>query len=147
MKKFLSKYGVVVGIVLLLGLFVGLSFLIKEDPVKELNTDIQSWLTDTASDEYVVTVIAQTTCSHCINFKPVMTKAYNKYDFKLYWFEADELTNNDYNTLKNTYELDGYEGTPYTFITKNGEFVDNISGERSYDALIEFLENNNVISE
>lgn len=147
MKKFLSKYGVVVGIVLLLGLFVGLSFLIKEDPVKELSTDIQSWLTDTASDEYVVTVIAQTTCRHCINFKPVMTKAYNKYDFKLYWFEADELTNNDYNTLKNTYELDGYEGTPYTFITKNGEFVDKISGDRSYDDLIEFLENNQVISE
>lgn len=145
MKKFLSKYGVVLGVVLLLGLFVGLSFLIKEDPTKEMSSDIQNWLTDTASDKYVVTVIAQTTCRHCINFKPVINKAHNKNDFTLYWFEADELTNNDYNTLKGTYELDGYSGTPYTFITKNGEVLAHLSGERDYDALIEFLQENNVI--
>lgn len=145
MKKFLSKYGVVIGIVLLLGLFIGLSVLIKEDSVKEMSSDIQNWLTDTASDEYVVTVIAQTTCGHCINFKPVMTKAHNKNDFKLYWFEADELSTNDYNTLKGTYELDEYSGTPYTFITKNGEVLDHISGEREYDVLIDFLKENNVI--
>ena len=145
MKKFLSKYGVVIGIVLLLGLFVGLSILVKEDPKKAMSSDIQSWLTDTASDNYVVTVIAQTTCSHCINFKPIMTKANNKYDFKLYWFEADELSTSDYNTIKDTYELDEYQGTPYTFITKNGEVLGYLSGEREYDALIEFLQENKVI--
>ncbi len=145
MKKFLSKYGVVVGVVLALGLFIVLSVLIKEEPIKEMSSNMEEWLADTASDEYVVTVIAQTTCSHCINFKPVMQKANNEYEFKLYWLEADELTNNDYNTLTGTYDLDEYSGTPYTFITKNGEVLDHLSGERDYDTLIEFLEENNVI--
>ena len=145
MKKFLSKYGVIVGVVVLLGLFVGLSFLIKEDTKVELNADIENWLTDTASDEYVVTVIAQTTCGHCINFKPVMTKANKENEFKLYWFEADQLTSDEYNTLKDTYELDEYQGTPYTFVTKNGEVINHLSGERDYDTLIEFLQDNNVI--
>lgn len=145
MKKFLSKYGVVVGVVLALGLFLVLSVLIKEEPIKEMSSNMEEWLADTASDEYVVTVIAQTTCSHCINFKPVMQKANNEYEFKLYWLEADELTNNDYNTLTGTYDLDEYSGTPYTFITKNGEVLDHLSGERDYDTLIEFLEENNVI--
>ena len=145
MKKFLSKYGVVVGIVLALGLFIVLSVIIKEEPIKEMSSNMEEWLTDTASDEYVVTVIAQTTCSHCINFKPVMQKANNEYEFKLYWLEADELTNNDYNALTGTYDLEDYSGTPYTFITKNGEVLDHLSGERDYDTLIEFLENNNVI--
>lgn len=145
MKKFLSKYGVVVGVVLALGLFIVLSVLIKEEPIKEMSSNMEEWLADTASDEYVVTVIAQTTCSHCINFKPVMQKANNEYEFKLYWLEADELTNNDYNTLTGTYDLDEYSGTPYTFITKNGEVLDHLSGERDYDTLIEFLEDNNVI--
>ncbi len=145
MKKFLSKYGVVVGIVLALGLFIVLSVIIKEEPIKEMSSNMEEWLTDTASDEYVVTVIAQTTCSHCINFKPVMQKANNEYEFKLYWLEADELTNNDYNALTGTYDLEDYSGTPYTFITKNGEVLDHLSGERDYDTLVEFLENNNVI--
>lgn len=145
MKKFLSKYGVVVGVVLALGLFIVLSVLIKEEPIKEMSSNMEEWLADTANDEYVVTVIAQTTCSHCINFKPVMQKANNEYEFKLYWLEADELTNNDYNTLTGTYDLDEYSGTPYTFITKNGEVLDHLSGERDYDTLIEFLEENNVI--
>ena len=145
MKKFLSKYGVVVGIVLALGLFIVLSVIIKEEPIKEMSSNMEEWLTDTASDEYVVTVIAQTTCSHCINFKPVMQKANNEYEFKLYWLEADELTNNDYNVLTGTYDLEDYSGTPYTFITKNGEVLDHLSGERDYDTLVEFLENNNVI--
>ena len=74
-----------------------------------------------------------------------MTKANNKYDFKLYWFEADELSTSDYNTIKDTYELDEYQGTPYTFITKNGEVLGYLSGEREYDALIEFLQENKVI--
>ena len=145
MKKFLSKYGVVVGIVLALGLFIVLSVIIKEEPIKEMSSNMEEWLTDTASDEYVVTVIAQTTCSHCINFKPVMQKANNEYEFKLYWLEADESTNNYYNTLTGTYDLEDYSGTPYTFITKNGEVLDHLSGERDYDTLVEFLENNNVI--
>ena len=145
MKKFLSKYGVVVGIVLALGLFIVLSVIIKEEPIKEMSSNMEEWLTDTASDEYVVTVIARTTCSHCINFKPVMQKANNEYEFKLYWLEADELTNNDYNALTGTYDLEDYSGTPYTFITKNGEVLDHLSGERDYDTLVEFLENNNVI--
>ncbi len=150
MKEFLLKYKIVIAVVVLLGLFVLLSVLMgdKELFSKEMGSDVQEWLTASKSDEYVVTVLGQTTCPHCINFKPVMASVNNEYDFKLYWFEIDVMSKNDkegYNALMNTYNLDGYQGTPYTFITKNGEFVDYTSGGKDKDTLIEFLKKNGVI--
>ena len=148
MKNILKKYSVpiIIGIVLIL--FVVLSLLMRDTNPKGFlgNKDFSNWVDDTKKEEYVVTVVAQTGCGHCINFKPVMKKVFNKNDFKIYWFEADLMNKERYQTLIGTYELPDYGGTPYTFITYKGELVDYYSmGEMSKEALEGFLTKNNVI--
>ena len=92
MKEFLSKYKVVLAIGILLVLFIALSLLVKDpEPKREMGDSVSEWFEDTKGDDYVVAVLGQTTCPHCISFKPVMKKVNQKYDFKLYWFEVDTL--------------------------------------------------------
>lgn len=147
MKEFILKYKVFLIVAVLLVLFVVLSVLLGENKTEnvEMKDDLTEWLSDTKKDESVVSVIAQTTCGHCIAFKPVMQKTANKYGFNIYWFEANLMSKEDYTSLTSTYELTGYSGTPYTFIIKNGKFVDYISGETDEENLVKFLKNNNVI--
>lgn len=147
MKEFISKYKIAIVIGVLLILFVLFSILVGDNAINkvEMKSNLEEWLTETAEDDYVVTVIAQTTCSHCIQFKPIMQKVVNENDFKIYWFEANTLLDENYEKLTTTYELPNYEGTPYTFITKNGEFVDYISGQRDEKGLTKFLKDNSVI--
>lgn len=111
----------------------------------DLSTNVQNWLKDTKSNEYIVTVLAQTWCSHCNNYKPVVEALQSEYNFKLYWFDMDELPTIDSNTIKNTYELNHYSGTPYTFVIKNGKFVSFNSGERNYEDTLNYLIASNVI--
>lgn len=147
MKNFILKYKVVIAVVVLIVLFVLLSMLIEDNSKNvEMKSSLQDWLVDTKKDEYVVTVLAQTTCSHCIAFKPVMQKVLNENDFNVYWFEVNTFQTEDYQTLIGAYDLTDYEGTPYTFITKNGELVAYYSrGAMQEDALLEFLKENKVI--
>lgn len=147
MKKFILKYKVAIVVVVLIVLFVILSMLIEDNSKNiPMKSNLQEWLVDTKKDEYVVTVLAQTTCAHCIAFKPVMQKVLNEKDFNVYWFEVNTFQQEDYQTLINTYELTGYEGTPYTFITKNGEVVAYYDrGAMQEDVLLNFLKENKVI--
>jgi len=150
MKNIIKKYGVPIIIAIVLILFVVLSLLMKDSTPKGFlgNKDFDSWVEDTKKEEYVVTIIGQTGCGHCINFKPVVKKVFNENDFKVYWFEANQMSNERYQTLTGAYDLPDYGGTPYTFITYNGELVDYYSmGEMSKEALEEFLTKNNVIGE
>lgn len=147
MKDFILKYKVAIVVAVLIVLFVLLSMLIEDNSKNvEMKSSLQDWLVDTKEDEYVVTVLAQTTCSHCIAFKPVMQKVLNENDFNVYWFEVNTFQTEDYQTLINEYDLTDYEGTPYTFITKNGELVAYYSrGAMQEATLLEFLKENKVI--
>lgn len=115
-----------------------------EDTIN-LSEKINNWLTDTKSDEYVVTVLAQTWCPHCNSYKPTMEEVNNEYNFKLYWVDLDLLTKTDYNTIKSTYELSHYTGTPYTFVVKNGEFISFNVGNKTKEDLINYLKASGVI--
>ena len=150
MKEFFNKHkaGIIIGVVLIL--FIALSLLIdsnKEGTI-EMKEKFSGWVSDTKKDEYYITVIAQTTCGNCTAFKPNLQKVIDELE-NVYWFEVNEgefKTHDDYyTTLTTTYELTGYKGTPYTFITKNGQMIDYISGYTTEDAVIEFLKKNNVI--
>ena len=104
------------------------------------------WYSTTKEGGVVVTVLAQTTCGHCVNFKPIMNSVQKEYGFKLYWFELDQVSSKSYTMLTNTYDIYSSFGTPYIFITNNGEFVaDYQRGEMPKDELITFLKENGVI--
>ena len=44
-------------------------------------------------------------------------------------------------------DLPDYNGTPYTFIMKNGELVDYLNGVVTKDSLEVFLKNNDIINQ
>lgn len=126
-------------------LVIDKKYQINEDETINLSDEVKSWLDDTKKNEYIVTVLAQTWCSHCNNYKPTITELYDEYKFKYYWFDLNTLTKTDYNIITNTYELNNFKGTPYTFVIKNEEFISFNSGNRSKEDTLNYLKESNVI--
>lgn len=126
--------------------FVGISFILSEGDNENTNTGgtelkkvdvslasdtIKNWYNDLNSGAGVVTVIASSTCPHCKNYKPIITEVCEKENIKLYFFESDELSQDDYTILTNSINLQNYEGyVPYTFIVKDRNFVLDHTGEQ-----------------
>ena len=153
MKKIWDKYKVIIIVIILLGMFVGLSFLLETDSVKNETSSsgpsVSEWVNDSLEEKFTIAVIAQTTCSFCEMYKPVVESVENKYeDLNVYWFHTDQLSNADYSTLSGTYDIsDTFKGTPYTMLTYHGVLVDYISGYVDEETLIQFLVDNGVINE
>ena len=153
MKKFWDKYKVIVIVIVLLGVFVGLSFLLETDGTSnETNSSglsVSDWVNDSLAEEYTLAVIAQTKCGYCEMYKPVVESVQSKYeDLNIYWFHTDELSNSDYSTLSGTYDIsDTFSGTPYTMLTYHGVLIDHISGYVDEETLIQFLVDNGAINE
>lgn len=136
-------------------LFVGMSFILTDngdnnnkDESTELKTvdvklasdTIKNWYNDLNSGAGVVTVIASSTCPHCKNYKPIITEVCEKENIKLYFFESDELSEDDYTILTNSINLKNYEGyVPYTFIVKDRNFVLDHTGEQDETATRDML--------
>ncbi len=131
----------------LLWLFFGLSFLIHTNGEKKENpVSVSKWLEAYENGEDLVTVLASSTCQHCQKLKPIITASSEKYGYKLYFFEADTLSEDDYNTLTTTIELEDYEGyVPYTFIISNKKFIGSHTGEMEDDALTDFLKETKIL--
>ena len=136
-------------------LFVGMSFILSDKGGTNTNLDgtelktvdvklasdtIKNWYNDLNSGIGVVTVIASSTCPHCKNYKPIITEVCEKENIKLYFFESDELSEDDYTILTNSINLKNYEGyVPYTFIVKDRNFVSDHTGEQDETATREML--------
>ncbi len=149
MKKFFKKNGgIVIGVVAILA-FVALSVL-TEVVLKEKTTEALKDLTvlteNVPNDEAAVVVIGLTYCSHCHNFNPVITKVAGDYNIPVYWFDIDDLSDEDSSTLRETFAEHGYEGSsPYIAVFKNGEVVNNHVGEMTKTATIDFLKESDII--
>lgn len=149
-----KKLITILGIVLAIGLFIGLSFLIDvsgKDNGNDNNStvttaDIESWYNKATNGDEVVTVIASSTCPHCQEYKPVIEKLASEKGFTLYFFEADYLDETDYTMLTGTFEIKNYTGSvPYTFIVRDGKFVADTIGYLDEETTINFLNENNII--
>ncbi len=145
MKKFIKKHITLIVIFVFILLFILLAILSKDDSFKIESEEIKTWYEDTKKDEYVVSVLAQTTCSHCHNLKPIIEEVQNENGFKLHWIDIDTLSEIDRNAVTNIYKLENFEGTPHTFITKNGTLLKEKSGEMTKTKLISFLKAVGVI--
>lgn len=148
MKKFFEKNWKKILIAVLLVAFALLVMFTEEVPTNNVveYPDVSSWKEETSADKPVVTVLALSTCGYCQNYQPVIEKLQEEYDFVLYWYEIDGVSDADYSTLMSTYELKNYEGSvPYTFITKDGEFVADTIGGMEEATTLKFLKDNEVI--
>lgn len=104
------------------------------------------WSTSTAVYSNVVSVVSSSNSSHCQEYKPIIEELAQRNNFKLYWFESDQMNEKDLNFLLTYYNLKDYEGyTPYTFITNKNKFIDSETGYANEEQIIKFLKTNSVI--
>ncbi len=83
------------------------------------------------SDEPFALVLAQTTCSYCVKFKPIINDYAVKNNLPVYVIEIDKLTNDERTALLASLEYfkDNDEwGTPLTLGIKNKAVVTEIGG-------------------
>lgn len=156
-KKIWKKYNFLIIALFFVLLFVLLSFLIQgNDEEKEfvqpniedyeVSEEVKEWVEEANSEKYVLTVMAASSCYWCQQFSPIFESVMEEYDITYYWYELDSVEgNDDYAAITEMYD-DNFKGsTPYTMLTYNGEFIDDISGYVEEADLIEFLKNNEVI--
>ena len=144
MKK--SNKFVYILIVVCVLLLILLSVLLKQPTTKEIT--VQDWLNDVSSGKEIVTVIGASYCSHCQEYKPVITKLSTSNNFNLYFFEIDTLDSDDAKILTKTFDLPGFDGSvPYTFIIKENNVVDSTTGFSTRSKIVNFLESNGIMKE
>ena len=144
MKKYI---GLIVGIIIVVLGVVVISLNSKMPDYKAKSVD--EWYNDVINNKEVLTIYGASYCSHCQEYYPVISKIANKYDINLYFFEVDELQKNDpaaYDKLMNSFEIKDYKGSvPFTFIMRDGKYVNSTTGFATRELSIEFLKENGII--
>lgn len=111
---------------------------ITGDPI---NGKLKSWKEDINNGREVITVIASSGCPHCKEYKPVITDIANKYNIKLYFFEADLLEQSDKDILTNIdSDKFSYAGSiPFTFVIRNNQYIGDTVGYINSGSTIYYL--------
>lgn len=84
------------------------------------------------SNEQFILVLGQTSCSHCIAVKPVLSYVAGKNNIVINYIDLTTLSETEYNSLKQAVNDIGYTediGTPLTLIIKEKKMIDSLSGE------------------
>jgi len=95
--------------------------------------------------EDVVLLISQTTCTHCISYKPKLEKVANKYKLNIYYIDVDLLSVLEKDILK---EHISYSSTPITVFLKDGKettVANRINGDASIEKIEKKLKSNDFI--
>ena len=104
-----------------------------------------------------VVVIGQTTCSHCIAFKPTINTVAKDYDVTINYLNLTEMSKDESDSFFAGLKDIGYDdpdflekgsfGTPTTLIIENGTVTDYISGQRTISQLVREFKKLGLISE
>ena len=111
---------------------------LKEIKYAELITKIEK-------RESLVVLFSQTTCTHCMDFKPKLERVANKYKIKIYYLETDLLDEETSKELKTKFS---FSGTPTTVFITNGEektAATRINGDVSEEKIVSKLKSNGFI--
>lgn len=84
------------------------------------------------SNEGYILVLGQTSCSHCIATKPVLSYVAGKNNIVINYIDLTNLSETEYNSLKQAVNDAGYTediGTPLTLVIKEKKVVKSLSGE------------------
>lgn len=87
-----------------------------------------------SEDALNVIVIGQTTCSHCIAVKPVLSRVAGNNNITINYLNLTEMSQDEQSELIEDLKSIGYSdadnlGTPLTLITKNNHLEGSIEGE------------------
>lgn len=97
----------------------------------------------------LIILISQTTCSHCMTYKPKLEDIANKYKVPVYYIDIDLLSKEEYNNLNSRLSF-STSGTPLTIFLKNGEettVANRIKGDASREKIVNKLKSNGFIEE
>ena len=89
--------------------------------------------------ESFVLVYTQTTCAHCHEYKPILTKTLANIDFYAYEIVLDKLKKEDRPKMN---DIANVSGTPTTIFIKDGQEINSSSrliGIQSEDKIIQKL--------
>lgn len=95
-------------------------------------------------DDFVL-LISQTTCTHCISYKPKLEEVANEYKINIYYIDVDLLDNEEREKFSSYIN---YSSTPVTVFLKNGEestVANRINGDASKDKIEKKLKSNGFI--
>ena len=102
-------------------------------------------------------MIGQTSCSHCIAYKPAINSVAEDYNLTINYLNLTDLnTDESESFFKSLEEIeynepdfveDGSFGTPLTLIVTNGKVVDYISGSKTISQLVRELTKAGLIEE
>ena len=95
--------------------------------------------------EDFVLVISQTTCAHCISYKPILRSVSKKNKIKTYYIDVDLLNDKETEELK---KYVSYSDTPSTLFIKDGAEstrANRIVGEATEEKIVSKLKQNNFI--
>lgn len=156
--KVLKVMGVILGVIIVIALAVGISF-VKGDKNSSKKTttqdvslsdagfnevDIDEYIELTKSSEKSIILIARPTCSYCEAFTPILKQVSEDMNLTINYVNTDDFSDNDWTTFKDSFEyLSGDEwGTPLVLIVQNGEIVDKNNGYVEADTIKSFFEKN-----
>ena len=109
------------------------------------NPSVSEWLSE-AQKGTVVTVVASSTCPHCHEYRPVITRLAEENKFKMYFFEVDQLESADQQLLLGSFTLPDYDGgVPYTFIVEKGKVKGTVTGYGDESETVKFLKDNKIM--
>ena len=97
-----------------------------------------------AKDSFVL-LLSQTTCSHCMDFKPKLARVAKNYKVNIYYLETNLLSEDESKELKEHFN---FTGTPTTVFVINGEektAANRINGDVSEEKIISKLKSNGFI--
>ena len=95
--------------------------------------------------ESFVLVVSQTTCTHCISYKPVLESVAKKYKIKAYYVDVNLFSKEEDNEFK---KYVSYSDTPSTLFIKDGEEstrANRIVGEANEEKIVSKLKQNGFI--
>lgn len=112
-----------------------------------VSMSVSEWQDKVKSEDVVVTTLAQTTCSWCNQFKPVMQEVAEENNLEVIWLDIDTVTSTEeeYNKLIGTFDELQNLGTPYTIITKSNKIIGEISGYVEKDELVKTLQEHGAL--
>ena len=97
------------------------------------------------NDESFVILFSQTTCNHCISYKPKLEAVAKEYKLEIYYVDIDLLSKSDREALGKKMN---FNSTPVTLFIKNGEetsMATRIDGDADKEKIISKLKSNGFI--
>lgn len=102
--------------------------------------------------ENSIVVIGQTTCSHCIAVKPVLSRIAGNYDIEINYLNLTEMSSEEQEELIQSLKDLGYEdadnlGTPLTIVVKDKKITGTVEGENPTSYFVRQFKKLGIISE